>query len=104
VADSKVFTRTCEELAKLTGLDLVAMRGIVRLALKEAGLHASAVGVEQMRVLLSRVLPGELKACGVTDPEGVCAALERAVAGLGGGGESDEAAAAAAVFERFGRR
>lgn len=104
MADSNVFTRTCEELALRSGLDLVAVRGVVRIALREAGLKAGGVSIAQMLVVLRRVLPGELRSCGVTDPEGVCLALEPVVMAIDGEPGEDPIAEAAAVFERFGPR
>lgn len=104
MADSTVFTRTCEELALSTGLDPVATRGLVRIALRETGLQATAVSVEQMLVVLRRVLPGELRSCGVTDPDAVCLALEPVVMRTEGEPVEDAVASAAAVFERFAPR
>jgi len=104
MADSVVFTRTCEALALRTGLDLVAVRGVVRIALREAGLQAAAVSSEQMLVVLHRVLPGELRSCGVTDPDAVCRGLESVVRESAGEPVEDAVATSAAVFERFAPR
>lgn len=95
---STLVARVCDELGLRTGLDPAAVRRALRIALRRAGLQAGAVGVDPMLVLLRRVLPGELRSCGVGDPDGVCCAIERVVRGI----EAEPVEDAAAVFERFG--
>ena len=51
----------------------------MRLALKEAGLDARSVTVEQMVVMLRKVMPGEIRSCGVEQPEAVCDAVVKAL-------------------------
>lgn len=104
MAESVVFTRSCETLARMAGLDLVAVRGVVRIALREAGLQPGGLSVPQMQVILRRALPAGLRSCGVTDPEAVCAALEREVVQIEDDPGEDAVADAAAVFERFAPR
>jgi hypothetical protein len=75
VADASVFAWTCEALEQVTSLDRLALRGSVRLALKKTGLDAARVRPEEIRVVLERILPAELEACGVGDAREICAAL-----------------------------
>lgn len=79
MGDASIFAWTCEALEQVTSLDRLAARGTVRLALKKAGLDAARVRPEEIRVVLERILPAELEACGVGDARKICADLaERA--------------------------
>jgi len=102
MASASVFDWVCERLEETTSLDRLEARGTLRLALKGAGLEARSATREQMRVVLSRVLPGELASRGVEDGEGVCARL----AGMLDGAAVEEPTAATdtpdAVFARLG--
>lgn len=95
-----LFDRVAEGLAERTGLDALAARGTVRIALKAAGLDARSVTGAQMAVVLDRVLPGELERRGVADPAGVCRDL---AATLGADARQDDVApdSPEAVFRRM---
>jgi hypothetical protein len=102
VADSPVFARTCSELEGRIGLDGLAVRGTVRIALKAAGLDVASVGVAEMSVVLRRVLPKELETRGVPDALAVCEAVAQILAGLSFETAPDRAARAAETVARFG--
>lgn len=99
--ESEAFTLVCEHLIRTTGLDPPAARGTVRLALREAGLDAARVSAGQMRVVVSKLLPVELRSLRIADVEGHCHALEGRLArlqkGADSGGDTPER-----VFERIG--
>lgn len=99
MADSAAFNWTCAELERETDLDRLESRGTVRIALKGAGLEASSVQPDQMRVVIEKMLPGELQARGVGDADRVCARLAEGVVRVQSerGPESPDA-----VFERLG--
>jgi len=99
MADGRAFDHVCAELESTTSLDRLAARGTVRLALKGAGLDPAKTTADQMRVVVQRVLPGELATRGVSDTEAVCKAIFESLGAIqdGIGGESPEA-----VFERLG--
>lgn len=102
MADSPVFEHTCRELEQRTGLDRLAARGTVRIALRNAGLDVASVDATQMGVVLRRVLPKELGSRGVEDGEALCEAI---LAGLEAGSfdvAPDRAGAAASTLARFG--
>jgi len=100
LADSPAFDWVCRELERRTPLDRLEARGTVRISLKQAGLDARHLTPDQMKVVLEKVLPKELGACGVDDVDSVCHALSREMLGIeadpGGGGETPEA-----VFRRL---
>jgi len=99
VPDSAAFEFVCSALERRTELDRLQARGTVRLALKEAGLEARAATVEQMQVVVDRVLPRELESRGVEDPDGLCADL---VVGLDDVVEEAAAETPETVFQRLG--
>jgi hypothetical protein len=99
VSDAGVFDFVCTQLESRTGLDRLAVRGTVRIALKQAGLDASGVTPEQMAVVLERVLPEELTRRGIAGAAGICAALATRAREVTPGERRDTADA---VFRRLG--
>lgn len=99
MADSPCFDLTCEALERDTSLDRLEARGTLRLALKAAGLDSGSVSPDQMAVVVSNLLPGELKARGIENGDDVCAALQRSLAGMQPSNASDTPEA---VFARLG--
>ena len=79
MADAAAFECVCDELERASSLDRLEARGTVRLALKQAGLEARNVTVEQMRVILEKVLPSELASRGIDRERMIC---ERITTGL----------------------
>ena len=99
MADSPAFDFVCSQLEERTELDRLAVRGTVRLGLKQAGLEARTVTAEQMKVVLERVLPAELAARGIPSGEGICAELQVGLRGIERGSEPETPDA---VFRRLG--
>lgn len=99
MADGKAFDHVCAELEGATSLDRLAARGTVRLALKGAGLDPATTTAGQMRVVVQRVLPGELAARGIADAAVVCNAIYQSLGAIQDAvaDESPEA-----VFKRLG--
>jgi hypothetical protein len=100
MASSTAFEWICRALENLTSLDRLEARGTVRIALKQAGLEATSVTGEQLAVVLTRVLPGELTRRGVEAAESICqqiaAGLDRVPAAPSRGDTPE------AVFARLG--
>jgi len=67
------FDFVCSQVEHATELSTLEARGTVRLALKAAGMDPKTIGVAQMRVVLEKVMPAELRNRGCADPERVCA-------------------------------
>jgi hypothetical protein len=100
VPESRTFETACSVLEQSGGLDCLVARGTVRLALKQAGLDAKTVTAHELVVVARRLLPGELRARGVADPEGLCGRIEKALESV----ESDAGASSPeAIFARLGR-
>lgn len=99
MADSGAFELACEVLERDTDLDRLQARGTVRLALKAAGLDSRSVTPEQMAVVASNLLPGELAGRGVGNGDAVCGALEEKLSRMEG---PEVAETPEAVFARLG--
>ncbi len=99
MADSAAFTHVCDALESATSFSRIEARGTIRLALKSAGLAASSVTPEQIQVVVERVLPLELENRGIPDPESVCRASTRGLAGIAPDVSSDTPES---VFRRLG--
>jgi hypothetical protein len=102
MADSAVFDRVSADLEARTSLDRLAVRGTIRIALKNAGLDAAAVDAAQMGVVLRKLVPAELAARGVTGAPALCEQIAEEIAGLRTVSVRDRAAEAAATIGRFG--
>jgi hypothetical protein len=100
VADAPAFDWICTQLEERTSLDRLEARGTVRLTLKQAGLEASSVRPEQMKVVAEKVLAGELVSRGIEAAEQICSELAAGVATVqqseGASDSPDE------VFKRLG--
>jgi hypothetical protein len=97
MADSPVFTRTCELLEQHTAFSALEARGTVRLALKGAGLDARTVGRSEMMVAVRSALEKELRQRGVATPEEVCRRILEGIATV-----EPTAASPYDVFSRLG--
>jgi hypothetical protein len=100
MSTSNAFEWLCEELEKATTLDRLAVRGTVRIVLKQAGLEATSVTGDQLAVVLARVLPGELTGRGIEDACGVCQQIAARLQEIPAAPISH--ATPEAVFERLG--
>ncbi len=67
-----LFDIAAEKLEQSTGMDRLAARGTLRLALKEAGLNPQKLSVPQLRAVFEKLMPKELEARGVTDASAAC--------------------------------
>jgi len=99
MAESAAFEAACAALEQSGALDRLAARGTIRLALKQAGLEPRTATARELRVVAGRLLPAELAARGVAEPDAVCAAIAKALEGV----ESTPASETPdAVFARLG--
>jgi hypothetical protein len=100
MADS-IFDLVANELERRTDLAKLEARGTVRLALREAGLDARTVTLEQMSVMLRKVLPKEMQSRGVEDAERICEAILTALAGAEASAPSSDTESPEAIFRRL---
>jgi hypothetical protein len=97
-----IFDFVAEKLEQATDFDKLEARGTIRLSLKQAGLEAKAVDREQMTVVVTKVLPAELKARGVAQSESICESLAQAVKSFEGAEAVADDRSPEAVFKRIG--
>jgi hypothetical protein len=97
---SAAFEAAQNALEHSGGMDRWNARGALQLALMDAGLEAANVNAAQMKVVVDRLLPSQLKSQKVADIPTVCARVQDALAMLG----ADSAAEAPdKIFERLAR-
>lgn len=99
MADSAVFDFVCDQIERASQMDRLAVRGTVRIALKQAGLDALTVTTQQMAVVLERILPSELTTRGVDGGEALCARIQSGLPNVVAGTQVETADA---VFKRLG--
>jgi len=80
MADSAVFEFVAGELERLAGLGRPAARAAVRSVLAKALYAPNSVSVDQMQLLIERLLPAEISANGVADAERVCKQIQAGLA------------------------
>jgi len=102
MSETRSFTHVCEGLQGRTRLDRLEARGTVRLALKQAGLDASAVTTREMSVVLEKIMPAELKARGIASPESICNELRASLSTLAKEPSEETAETPESVFRRLG--
>ena len=96
-----IFDLVSQALERRSDLGKLEARGTVRLALKEAGLDARAVTREQMEVMLTRVMPRELRCRGIADPEPLCEAIRAELAQTASDGDAATQDSPEAIFRRL---
>jgi hypothetical protein len=104
MAAGAIFETVANALQGAAGMDVLATRGTLRLALKSAGLDAKDVTALQMRVVLERLLPEELERRGVQGARELCARLVEAVGRAEPAATEPDASSPEAIFRRMRER
>jgi hypothetical protein len=104
MGEPNLFDAVANDLHTRTGLDSIAARGTLRLALKNAGLDPKVVTPLQMHVVLERVLPHELETRGVSGADTICSAMADALRQLEASGTARGGAAPEDIFRRMRER
>jgi hypothetical protein len=65
MSDSPVFEWACATLERASNLSRLQARGTMRIVLKLAGLDSKSLRAVQLRVVVERLMPHELKTLGV---------------------------------------
>jgi hypothetical protein len=99
----RLFEFVSGKLEALSSLDKLEARGTVRLGLKAAGLDPRRVTVQQMEVMLQKVLPDELSTRGITEAQAVCEGLIDALKIFAADDAAAEGESPEDVFGRLGR-
>jgi hypothetical protein len=98
----ETFDWLAARLAAATALSDLEARGTLRLALKAAGLDAGSATPSAYRVVVERVLGGELRARGVADSDALCLRLAGELAAHAPGDGPASASSPEAIFARLG--
>jgi len=85
-----------------TGLDRLEARGTLRLVLKDAGLDAGSLDVEQLRALFAKRMPAELAKRGVDDAAAVAKAIWEEIERSPAAGSSARSVSLDETFRRLG--
>jgi hypothetical protein len=99
MTDSAAFEAACARLEESGALDRLAARGTIRLVLKAAGLEPKGVTARELVVAVERLLPAELSARGVPEPQVLSASIAKALESVVEDRASDTPEA---VFARLG--
>lgn len=102
MSTSHVFDWLASELEARTGLDALRSRGTLRLALHGAGLEPRTFTKEEAAVVITRILPGELKLRGVAESTAMCMHIIAALRVMTF--EAPQLESAETAFARLGRR
>jgi hypothetical protein len=100
MSETNPFEFVCGEIERATSLTSLEARGTVRIALKSAGIEARTATPAQLKVILEKLIPGELKKRGCDDADGLCKSINTKLAGQKFDASSAESPEA--VFARLG--
>ena len=98
-----LFDIAAEQLEQHAGFDRLAARGTLRLALKESGLDAKCLTLQQLGVVFEKVMPKELKLRGVSDATAACSAAVDHLANSPVTTDAEPASDPEAIFHRLGK-
>jgi hypothetical protein len=96
-----LFDSAAERLEHHTDFDRLEARGTLRIALKDAGLTSKGLTLQQLRVVLEKVMPEHLEKRAVSNSVEVCDTVIGELA-QAGGDESDTQTGADEIFHRLG--
>ena len=101
MSDSSAFEAICTYLEESSSLDRLSARGTIRLVLKQAGLEPKTVTPTELGVVVKKLLPAELRARDVADPDALCDRIAHVLRGLDGAARTDTPDA---IFARLASR
>ncbi len=97
-----LFDLAAEKLEESTDMDRLAARGTLRIALKEAGLDAHKLTIQQLRAVFEKLMPKELDARGVSNAAATCEAVMDGVSRSANAIGITSSASPDDVFKRLG--
>jgi len=101
---TSIFDLAADELERRSDFEKLEARGTVRLALKGAGLDPRDVTASQMAVVFTRVMPKELAARGISNPESICEAVVAALKSAHVESDAGNGSSPEEVFRRLASR
>jgi hypothetical protein len=100
--ERSLFELAADLLERHSALDRLEARGALRLALKDAGLRAEALGSREITAVLQKLMPERLAKMGVTDGASVCERALREIARIAAQADSAPEADRDRIFRRLG--
>ena len=98
------FDHAAEKLESQTNLDRLEARGTLRLALKQAGLDAKGLTVQQLDAVFEKVMPNELKARGIDAADTTCSTIMAEIRRTAPSTDAASQGSADEIFQRLGGR
>jgi len=99
---ANLFEIAAEKLEAATELNRLEARGTLRIVLKAAGLDSGTLTLSQLRVVLEKVLPGELEGRDIADTATVCSAVLSEVERVTPDSRDAAATGSDEIFRRLG--
>jgi hypothetical protein len=97
-----LFDIAAEKLEGSAEMDRLAARGTLRIALKEAGLDAHKLTIQQLRAVFEKLMPKELDARGVSNAAATCEAVMDGISRSADAVDITSSASPDDVFKRLG--
>ena len=97
-----LFDVAAERLEAGAEMERLAARETLRLALKQAGLDAQNLTIQQLRAVFEKLMPKDLEARGVSDAEETCRAIMAQIAASADLNEIASPTLPDDVFKRLG--
>jgi hypothetical protein len=97
-----LFDLAAERLEHHTDFNRLEARGTLRITLKDAGLKAKNLTLQQLEVVLEKLMPVELERRRVEDAVAICNIVMGEVARVAGTGDTASSSSADEVFRRLG--
>ena len=99
---TELFDIAAERLEHHTGFNRLEARGTLRIALKDAGLKAQNLTLQQLEAVLEKLMPMELERRRVEDAVAICNSVMGEVARVAGTGSASSSSSVDEVFRRLG--
>jgi len=97
-----LFDIAAERLEETCDMDRLAVRGTLRIALKEAGLDAQNLTLPQLQAVFEKLMPKELEARGVSDAVATCKAVMNDVVSAASTADLATSNSPDEIFKRLG--
>ena len=101
---TELFDCAAQKLEALTDLDRLEARGTLRIALKEAGLEAKNLSINQLAAVFEKLMPQQLELRAVDDAGSICSAVIKEVRLSGSSTDALTTPSSDEIFGRLGSR
>ena len=99
-----LFDHAAEQLERHTNLDRLEARGTLRLAIKQAGLDAKGLTLQQLDAVFEKVMPNELEARGIDAATTTCCTVMAEIRRTAASTDTASKGSVDDIFRRLGGR